>query len=243
MKLRKGQKLKKRLRNHYGFTLAETLVAVIILLLVSTIVARGVPVAKNAYEKVVVGANARVMLTTAITALRNELSTAQRIEQIPPSDTKSISYYSADRGATSKLYINNGDTNYPDGTIMIQEFEDYKSDDALFNVIQGNSWEVKDDVATKPRPLTSVMEAQRGRTDDWLYVTCDSIQSICLNPTAEPEKQKYKVVITGLKVCRSSDTSDKPLAQFGETESVNTLTIRVIPNQVKFADAAEKTNG
>jgi len=49
-----------KMKSQAGFSLAETLVAILILLLVSVIVANGVPVAQNAYEKVVVGANAKV---------------------------------------------------------------------------------------------------------------------------------------------------------------------------------------
>jgi hypothetical protein len=44
--------------------------------MVSAVVAGGIPVARDAYEKITVAANAQVMLSTAVTALRNELCTA-----------------------------------------------------------------------------------------------------------------------------------------------------------------------
>ena len=60
-------KRKRKLRSNKGFTLAETLLAVLILLLVSTIVATGIPAARNAYEKVVEASNAQAVLATAAT--------------------------------------------------------------------------------------------------------------------------------------------------------------------------------
>ena len=89
-------------RRRAGFTLAETLLAVLILLLVSTIVATGVPVAKNAYEKVVLGANAQVLLSTTASALRNELGTAYG--EIAASGSE-VTYSSAATGARAKLFV------------------------------------------------------------------------------------------------------------------------------------------
>ncbi len=71
--------MKKRLQKMnsiQGFSLVELLVAVLILSMVSAVVAGGIPVAKNAYQKVTIAANAQIMLSTTITALRNELCTA-----------------------------------------------------------------------------------------------------------------------------------------------------------------------
>ena len=227
--------MKKKLKSHSGMTLAESLVAIIILLLVSTIVMRGVPAAKSAYEKVVVGANARVMLTTAISALRNELSTAQRIEN--SSDKKSITYYSADRGATSKIYLSSGsgdDTAFIADTIMLKEYDDYKSaaEEAaatgIFDILQPG-WEKTVSVvpSTKARALASSLEAQRGRADK-LYVTYDSIVY---------DKTTKLITVTGLKVIRSTDNAT--LAQVGEPEiDNNKYIIRVIPNEAEFAPAA-----
>ena len=62
-----------------GFTLAETLVAILILLMVSAIVAGALPVAGRVYTKTVGTANAQVLLSAAMAALRDELSTAADI--------------------------------------------------------------------------------------------------------------------------------------------------------------------
>ena len=97
----------RKLNSRGGFTLAETLLAVLILLMVSVIVATGVPVAKNAYEKVVVAANAQVLLSTAVNTLRDELGTAWDVEVVEEGETEpKIKYFCADTGARAEIYLN-----------------------------------------------------------------------------------------------------------------------------------------
>ena len=114
MVLRKQRKL----HNKRGFTLAETLLAVLILLLVATVVATGIPAAKNAYEKVVLASNAEVLLSTTISSLRNELGTARDITM--PGGTldgntntitgRNIRYYNTSRGTYSEIFVANANT-------------------------------------------------------------------------------------------------------------------------------------
>lgn len=97
-----------KLKNNTGFTLAETLLAVLILLLVSTIVATGMPAAKNAYEKIVVAANAQVLLSTGATALRDELGTSWAVKIDDDTSKTSgtfVTYNSSDSGAKSKIFL------------------------------------------------------------------------------------------------------------------------------------------
>ena len=94
--------LKRKQKGRRGFSLAETMLAVLILLMVSVIVATGVPVAKNAYEKVVFGANAQVLLSTAVNALRDELGTAWDVEV----KSNEVTYCNSDTGAHSILKLN-----------------------------------------------------------------------------------------------------------------------------------------
>ena len=118
-------KAKQKLNNRKGFTLTEMLAAMLILLMVSSIVAAGIPVAKNAYDKAVDAANAHVLLSTAVNALRNELDKADEIEISAEAgaDGKVLTFYSERTNAKSKIYL--------DATskeIMLQEyvgFEDY----------------------------------------------------------------------------------------------------------------------
>lgn len=107
------KKAAKKLHNPAGFSLAETLLAVLILLLVSGIVAAGIPSARNAYERTVLASNADVLLSTTISALRNELGTAQDVKV---EDDTTVSYFNSAVGARSKISRYSG--------VEGEEFED-----------------------------------------------------------------------------------------------------------------------
>ena len=107
-------KRESKLKSRSGFTLAETLLAILILLLVSSIVAQGIPVARNVYNRVVLGANAQVLLSTTVTALRDELGTAW---DVTAGTDNSLTYFSADIGSRSKLWVDTATK-----TIQIQEY-------------------------------------------------------------------------------------------------------------------------
>ena len=64
-------------RSRRGFTLVETLVALLILVIMSGIVIMGIPVAFDTYTKAVDGSNAQVLLSTTTSELRNEFGLAQ----------------------------------------------------------------------------------------------------------------------------------------------------------------------
>ena len=101
-----------------GFTLAETLVAVLILLMVSSVVAAGIPAAKRAFEKVVVSANAEILLSTSVASLRDQLAAAGRV--MVEEDGKTLNYYSHDSEMHARIF--------PDdetGAIMVQEYIGY----------------------------------------------------------------------------------------------------------------------
>lgn len=91
----------RRLRGRAGFTLAETMIAVLILLMVSSIVAGGVPLAMNAYREVLSAANAETLLTSAVIRLRDELSEATDITV--GSNSETITYTDAN-GIRTMLY-------------------------------------------------------------------------------------------------------------------------------------------
>ena len=110
-------KMSLKLKSRRGFTLAETLLAVLILLLVSAIVATGMPAATNAYNKIVLGANAKVMLSTAITALHDEIGTAWKVET-PSETTTELVYFNASTGAKSKISLDTTDHN----AIQVQDY-------------------------------------------------------------------------------------------------------------------------
>lgn len=89
-----------KLRQTSAFTLAEALVATIIMLLVTSIMVAGIPAAIRAYDNVVIASNAEVLMSTAMAELRNELSTAR---DISVSDNE-IVFYNENAGFTSKIY-------------------------------------------------------------------------------------------------------------------------------------------
>lgn len=153
---------KEKLRSQNGFTLAETLLAVLILLLVSVIVATGMPAAKNAYEKVVVASNAQALLSTAATSLRNELGTAWNViidddtaKTIAGTAGSSITYYSANTGGLSKI-DQDADTG-----ITLQEYKQV----SLFNVVDDNFLNNNADSSLSETQSRSLVSEKTGSGD------------------------------------------------------------------------------
>ena len=68
--------IKKKLKSRFGFSLAETLIAILILLMVSAIVGAAIPAASNVYMNTVDAANAQLLLSTASNVLQDTLGTA-----------------------------------------------------------------------------------------------------------------------------------------------------------------------
>ena len=77
-----------------GFSLAETLVALLIVLMVSSILVAGLPAAFQAYSKVVDGANAQVLLSTGATRIRDELGFATNVYLRSDSTSTTVQGYS-----------------------------------------------------------------------------------------------------------------------------------------------------
>ncbi len=152
----KIKRIRQKINSNKGFTLAETLLAMLILLMVSTIVASGIPVVQNAYVKVVLASNADVVLSTTISTLRNELGTAQEVDVPETEGNTIITYYNGTRGATSQIYV---DSLNPEQGIMFQRY--YK---------QKYNNEAGQNVAYPVAPLVSEKTAT-----SQLYVTYDSV--------------------------------------------------------------------
>ena len=91
-----------KLKKKTGMTLAETLMAVLILLLVASVVTAGIPAATRAYMNAVDAANAYSLLSTTVNALRNEFSTAWGVKV---ADAENVVYYSSKTGAKTKLSL------------------------------------------------------------------------------------------------------------------------------------------
>ena len=189
----------RKLRGRGGFTLAETLLAVLILLLVSIVVATGMPAVTNAYNKVILGADAKVMLSTAITALHDEIGTAWDVKQIDGG----LSYFSASTGAKTTL------TKDSDGKLWVEEYISL-NDDLIHDL----------DEATLEQNHKDKGHLLVADSSSFGYVTCDD-NGISYDTT------NGIVTIKGLRVCKKSDDSDL-LKFLGEDGAKLDLTIRVI---------------
>ena len=127
--------------NSRGFTLTELLITLIILLMVTAIVAAGIPLAARAYQKLVDASNAQLLMSTTMTELRGELSTAEDIKAEGGALT-----YKAEDGTTSML------TSAEDG-VHLQEHAEM------------------DDSGAYDRLLVSGKAATRGMLVKWTSVT------------------------------------------------------------------------
>ncbi len=109
--------LKSKKNGKRGFTLAETLVALLILLMVTSVVAAGIPAASSAYRKVVDSANAQVLVSTTVTALRNQIEFAKDVSN---DDDKEVIVYTSSTDGT-KSSISNSDNG-----VILTEYINYE---------------------------------------------------------------------------------------------------------------------
>lgn len=72
-------KLLAKKKNSKGFTLSETLVTVLIMVMVFSVVAAGIPVAISVLNKIIDTANAQLLMSTTMIRLRDELGKAENV--------------------------------------------------------------------------------------------------------------------------------------------------------------------
>ncbi len=169
----------RKLRNRAGFTLAETLLTVLILLLVSILLMTGVPTAINAYNRVVLTANAQVLLSTAVDELRDEIGTAWDVTV----SEKAISYYSGDTGAMSVLSIGNEDGKKG---LYVQEFNE---------AVEFESINLGNKIAENERQLAAMVNNSSFKSE--LYVTAEKIS---FGKDADGNENKGIVIVKNLEV-------------------------------------------
>lgn len=145
------KKVLKKPNNSAGFTLAETLIAVVILVMIT---ATAMPAAVSAYRNAVDAANAQVLLSTTVNALRSELSTAWNVDV--NADGTTITYHSADTGDKSVITVENS-------TIMLEEYYTRKESPDWW----GSSGELPENSENLPELKRSlVSDAMRQTTRD-----------------------------------------------------------------------------
>lgn len=187
------KRLKRLMKNNAGFTLGEVLACMLILLLVTGVVVGALPVAYGAFKKVVNGANSQVLLSSTVTALRDELSTAGQIEVPEKEDEVEdgegggeedeeeaspilISYRSSDTGSLTRI-----------------------------SQVEGEGFVVEQYVDTSGTPeATRLLVSREASTGD-LYATCSGVtyengtviihDLIVTNGTEEPLASAGDVVI------------------------------------------------
>lgn len=202
----------RRLKRQSGFTLAETLLAILILMLVGIIVTSGIPAAQNAYNKVVLGANAQAMLSTAVTALRDELGTAWQVKSV---DDQTIEYFNASTGAKSRIFLD-AEGDYP--SISVRDYipltaEEDQAPQSMEELIHGNA------SGTEIVKAGSAYHLVPDSSDsNRLYVT---YESIALSET----DASIIVVVEGLKVCKKTDNVE--IASLGKDEDGKTIALEI----------------
>ena len=87
-----------------GFTLIETMMALLILVLLTGVVASGIPVASQTYTKAVDASNAQVALTTTAAKLRDELGLAQDVFfPTTGGDERNVEFFKTSDGYWAKI--------------------------------------------------------------------------------------------------------------------------------------------
>ena len=163
------------IKTRSGFTLMETLIVMLILLMVSSVVATGLPVAVNVLDTVVETSNAQLLLSTTMTALRDELSMARDIKIV---DATTIVYTNSS-GLKSKIYLAENITGKTDGIYLTQYTDISSSEDNA-----------------KTELLVSKEASNKGRKDDKpvLHVTYSEVKF---------DSNTNVVTFTGLAVMRN----------------------------------------
>ena len=96
--------IKNQIRNRQGYSLTELLMVILILGLIAASIGGGVTAVRDAYEKVTLRANAETILSTTVTAMRDELAYAEKIDS-----GDNPAFYSGN-SHTYIRYINSGNT-------------------------------------------------------------------------------------------------------------------------------------
>lgn len=179
-KERAMKKLVQKLNRGAGFTFSEMMVAIVILVMIS---AMALPAALNAYQNAVDAANAHVLLSTTVNALRGELSTARDVKV----SEKTITYQDSDTGGQSVLSL-------ATAPFTIQEYNDFNS-----KWLDSNAT-----VTAKPNSRLLVTAAMSRETKN-----PNSNMTVTLNDTGKVEKKDGYIVITGLEVKRGDTVITK----------------------------------
>lgn len=181
----------KKLKSNIGFTLSETLMTVLILVMVAGVVAEGVPAAVRAFGKAVEAANTQMALSTTVNALRSELATAWSVD----CKNNEIFYISSKTGAKTKIYRDSSDKNI----IKVQDFLNYES-------------ETEHAPDAEPHALVS----ESAVTKDLLV----TFGSVAWDQNSEGKEDKSVLVFSDLKVIKNDKTADENAAELANVDKL-----------------------
>ena len=180
--------------------MAETLICLLILLMVTGIIAAAIPTASDVYKGAVDAANAQVLESTAVIVLRDELSTAKDV-LVSPADGQEnesvIMYRTGETGNWNKIVS----THKTVGDAAVNEIKIYEYGEA----------------ASVNTSFTSVTDAIAGVTydvEDGRYLVSQkaTTQNLSISFSGVAYDQATGVItITGLRVFRGD--SVKPIAE------------------------------
>ena len=183
-----------------GFTLTEMLVTLLILTLASTLLATGVPIAIDTYQKTVKSANAQMALSTTLTVLRTELGTSADVRVVEEADGSKIYYLSEEgywasisnplehdgttyRGLEKQYYAGEPTTN------------DLNSVAGLGDAIEGMRYPlVSDSVVTKPLHV-SFSAASRSARQEPVVINNVAVTDEAPTPNELASVSNYRVLL------------------------------------------------
>ena len=188
------KQVKQKLRSQGGFTLTELFATIVILLLVAGIVAGGIPAAVRAYEQVVDGANAQLLLSTTMTVLRDELGQATCVDDsagtsvtttdeygVAHTSEPRVAYHSGNLAATSQSAVTAEIRSTKDG-IRISEHLDVAEE------LRPTGWS---------RPLVSASAATKPLHTEFTSVSYDAATGV--------------FTVTGLTVWKGAKQMTEPM--------------------------------
>ena len=205
-----------------GFTLMEMLMVIVIILLLSMVVATGVPAALKAYETALNASNAQLMLSTATTRLREELSVAR------PNTVKKIT--ELPEGLTSEGY---------DSCEPLIQFDSYETGfvTVIANTNSGlaigeypTDYDGKPLNTAKKGKLSLIVPSSPGE-DSGLREGSNTRLRVKLTGSLEPNEKGDVITIEGLKVVNEDDQ------QVAKAE-VKELKIRTLAAPTQQAESA-----
>lgn len=186
-KLRK--QIHSKLHNTEGATFSELLVAMIILLLVTSIVAEGIPVAKNAYAKVVNRSNADLLVSTTLNTIRTELDLASDVEL----DGKKVKAYCNSSSGRWKNIANDGENGLkvvefsgvdfnPSSDKIEHELVSVQAQTKeLYTTIDSIEYDSKKEIFTIKNLQVKQTKGTATTEDDTVIASCDEYNIIAYN--------------------------------------------------------------